>query len=807
MTPVSLPFSVPFPVTVTYLNCRKGDQIKKHQLLLKFKYWDYQEDPSSKEENPQKVRVERIGTLESPVEGVVVNINTSVNEEVAHSGLELFEIEEPCSHTVQYGGLCALCGKAVEDEKDYTGFRYEDRATIEMSHDSTGLRISLEEAQEIEKSATERLSEARKLILVVDLDQTVIHATVDPTVGEWQQDPKNPNYPFVSDVKSFFLEEEPPVPPGWTGPKPAASKCWYYVKLRPGLETFLEQISKLYELHIYTMATRNYALAISKIIDPTGKYFGDRILSRDESGLITHKNLKRLFPVDQSMVAIIDDRGDVWQWEANLVKVVPYDFFVGIGDINLSFLPKKNGQLLGPTKKRKAIARLEAVVEAEEELKGEAVETSPASSDEIADIAGGLDAQPPNDLDDAVDPKDAGAIDSVSPSPSPNDSGDSVPSSPVDRIILLGGGENNKDLLAEQLNLRSKLVEQQQHDRPLAKLQQDLHKATHSDHEGSLLDSDGKEDEEDDHLLYDDDRELVYLESALEKFHDEYYRLFALYQKDRSLDRPDLSHIIPDLKRQCLKGIVVLFSGILPLGLNVNDADIVIWCRQFGIEVVTEVYPEVTHVVCRDPNTSHLKPGLTLKARVAKKTLPHVKVVSPDWLFACLSQWKEVPTAEYEIDVSDRDWYVSEKDVSKYRTVLDAQMQRAANITSRSANARHDSLGSIEDYDLNEASDEVDDFLAGISDDDDDDGDNENDLDSDDDMDHSATRSNGSSFVKSLYSAPKRKADALSLEDDSEDDVQSSASKKVKTLQTEPDAKDIDELEQELLDELDHLSD
>lgn len=823
-TPVSLPSSVPFPVTITFINCRNGEDIKKHQLLLKFKYWDYQEDPSSKEATPQKIRVERIGTLESPIEGKIVNINTAVNKEIAHSGHELFQIEEPCSHTVQYGGLCALCGKAVEDEKDYTGFSYEDRATIEMSHDNTGLRISLEEAQEIEKTATERLSEARKLILVVDLDQTVIHATVDPTVGEWQQDPLNPNYPFVSDVKSFFLEEEPPIPPGWTGPKPSATKCWYYVKLRPGLETFLKQVSKLYELHIYTMATRNYALAISKIIDPNGEYFGDRILSRDESGLITHKNLKRLFPVDQSMVAIIDDRGDVWQWEANLVKVVPYDFFVGIGDINLSFLPKKNGQLLGPTKKRKVIARLEALVEEE-------TEESKLKQEEIKkDLSGGEGLIDSHNIDSP----------SSSRSPSPIPGGDSVPSSPVDRIILLGGGENNQDLLAEQSNLRSILVEQQQHDRPLAKLQLDLDKATNSDHnhnhgqnqnhdQNNQNHNDGSGDndssgthgsdndahmesekEEEDHLLYDDDRELIYLESALEKFHKEYYRLFSLYQKDRSLDRPDLTHIIPNLKEKCLKGIVVLFSGILPLGLNVDDADIVIWCRQFGIEVVSEVYPNVTHVVCRDPNTSHLKAGLTLKARVAKKTLPNVKVVSPDWLFACLSQWKEVPADEYEIDVSDKDWYVSEKDVLKYRTVLDAQMQRSAKV-NHTYQERQGSLGSIEDYDLNEASDEVDDFLAGISDDDSDDGGdgvlnpqfNENgDADDDEDEDDlKGPKANGHSFVKSLYT--KRNAEALNLEDESEEEP---SSKKTK-METHSDVKDIDELEQELLDELDHLSD
>lgn len=38
---------------------------------------------------------------------------------------------------------------------------------------------------------------------------------------------------------------------------------------------------------------------------------------------MVHKSLERLFPVDQSMVVVIDDRGDVWNWSPNLVKVIP----------------------------------------------------------------------------------------------------------------------------------------------------------------------------------------------------------------------------------------------------------------------------------------------------------------------------------------------------------------------------------------------------------------------------------------------------------------------------------------------------
>lgn len=38
---------------------------------------------------------------------------------------------------------------------------------------------------------------------------------------------------------------------------------------------------------------------------------------------LTQKSLQRLFPCDTSMVVIIDDRADVWEWSPNLIKVVP----------------------------------------------------------------------------------------------------------------------------------------------------------------------------------------------------------------------------------------------------------------------------------------------------------------------------------------------------------------------------------------------------------------------------------------------------------------------------------------------------
>jgi RNA polymerase II subunit A-like phosphatase len=118
----------------------------------------------------------------------------------------------------------------------------------------------------------ERLLTQRKLSLLLDLDQTVVHATVDETVGQWLEDPENPSFPTMTEVHSFTLPDSP---------------IKYFIKLRPGTLQFLEQLQDKYEMHIYTMGTRNYANAVANVIDPTKKYFQDRILSRDDSGSMT----------------------------------------------------------------------------------------------------------------------------------------------------------------------------------------------------------------------------------------------------------------------------------------------------------------------------------------------------------------------------------------------------------------------------------------------------------------------------------------------------------------------------------------
>lgn len=422
-------------------------------------------------------------------------------------------------------------------------------------HDNTALLVSQAEASKSDEDEKRRLLSSRKLSLVVDLDQTVIHATVDPTVAEWQSDTSNPNYDAVKDVQAFQLVDD----------GPGARGCWYYIKLRPGLKGFLETISKYYELHIYTMGTRAYAKNIAKIVDPERKIFAHRILSRDESGSLTLKNLKRLFPVDTKMVVIIDDRGDVWQWSQNLIKVTPYDFFVGIGDINSSFLPKRPE-----------------------------LEASPPKS---AGITNGSANEDHATASSKASP-DADSVLTNSGSSSQTQAQNGGDVSAIDQLMSMGGG-NDPSKLQEQTSQQDEAIAAQLADRPLLQKQKILDSA---EDQGPKVDAtiEGNEEQKehsqvDQHrnrhnLLQDDDTELRYLGQSLQDVHraffEEYDRKLSGSQggriaqlrpghsKKRSVDDlealPDVTGIMTTMKQKVLRGVSLVFSGVVPLGVDVQ---------------------------------------------------------------------------------------------------------------------------------------------------------------------------------------------------------------------------------------------
>ena len=499
-----------------------------------------------------------------------------------------------------------------------------------MVHNNISLTVSQDEAAKADDEAKRRLLASKKLSLVVDLDQTIIHATVDPTVGDWQKDHDNPNHDAVKDVRAFLLDDDAPGKPG----------CWYYIKLRPGLESFLENVSKMYELHIYTMGTRAYAKNIADIIDPHQRIFGDRILSRTESGSMIAKNLQRLFPVDTKMVVIIDDRGDVWKWSPNLIKVTPYDFFVGIGDINSSFLPKRPGPRPSP----------KAVTTVASKTNGENSEGS--APEDSRPKLNGVTEQPVEVLqsDEPVTP----IVSNVSP---------------LEQLVAMGGSDD-VTVREAQTSSQKETVDKQVEERPLLQKQKQLEAedaATESaaaagkeDGNSSSLADDSSQQKH--NLLQDNDRELSQLESSLRSVHSEFFNLYNIQLAASSGGRlgqlrgaqkrkapndksdmdlvPDIKSVLPSVKARVLGGLSIVFSGVVPLGMDVVTTDIGILATTFGARIEDKITRHTTHLVAARNRTS--------KVTDAKRR--RITVVTPQWLLDSVASWERKGEQDYLLD-------------------------------------------------------------------------------------------------------------------------------------------------------------
>jgi RNA polymerase II subunit A-like phosphatase len=273
-----LPPGTPFPLNVVKIQTKASDSVQRGTPLLTYSFASRPSEPGG------RARV-LFGTWDCPVEGTIERWCVKERDVITSDDKVMLYISEPCKHGVQMGGLCALCGKDMtecvyfhgicmsmftDNRSDYTGFSDEARASIQMTHSANGPKVSLEEAQRIEQETAEHLFSTRKLSLIVDLDQTIVHATVDPTVGDWiaegeawearqtrkrvsseaesdsdessedEDDEVNPNWEALKDVKKFRLRPESfGLPPGPDKRRIKGKEnmvetqgCLYYVKPR-----------------------------------------------------------------------------------------------------------------------------------------------------------------------------------------------------------------------------------------------------------------------------------------------------------------------------------------------------------------------------------------------------------------------------------------------------------------------------------------------------------------------------------------------------------------------------------------------
>lgn len=240
-----------------------------------------------------------------------------------------------CTHSIRHGPLCALCGETIQP----------DNTLFCLLHDTDTLRTTPQEADKIARIRKKELDAKGKLILIIDLDHTLVHATLNWETNnsqiriiELDEATENPKETMTYAVngkrkvmetdshKSVKLEEEDVLYSFYI------NGIRHLIRVRPHCRELLNFCCDKYEMHVYTMGIRSYANKVVKIIDPDGRYFENRIISRDENMDQDVKTLDRLSS-DHRNIVVLDDRGDIWKFCSNLVMVKPFYFFK-CGDIN-----------------------------------------------------------------------------------------------------------------------------------------------------------------------------------------------------------------------------------------------------------------------------------------------------------------------------------------------------------------------------------------------------------------------------------------------------------------------------------------
>ncbi len=270
-------------------------EIEKIKILKKEKIAFKKDDIIAKYKIKEK---ENINIVKSPIYGWIVKYEEN----------EKLLILEECKHEMFYCDLCAKCGykKTEKDELMTFGFMKND------------FSYTKEKALSMEKTKVDDYLTAKKLILLLDLDNTILHCCSTLISGEKL---KNLNEKYMEYISKIPIKNN------------INRYDSILIKFRPYLRTFFKNIKNKYEIFVYTQATKEYATSIIQYVNTN---FEKDILSisrmiprsLNEDGFAENKSIKNVFPTQEKMILIIDDNKDVWKESGNnFIYIYPYRFF------------------------------------------------------------------------------------------------------------------------------------------------------------------------------------------------------------------------------------------------------------------------------------------------------------------------------------------------------------------------------------------------------------------------------------------------------------------------------------------------
>ncbi|KAG8463860.1 hypothetical protein KFE25_000028 [Diacronema lutheri] len=219
---------------------------------------------------------------------------------------------EECSHDVLVRGLCVSCGADLsaeghdEHHSPTAGSGLARLGDSGLAHLVPGA-LMRNKAKFADDDAR-RVELARKLYLILDLDETLIHAARG-----------QPPAHAVPRRATPGIDDQ--APDGRTV-EMIATTTGQTVLLRPHLLAFLRRMSALFQISLYTMGGQDYARAVLAAIDPTNLYFRGGLCAWDDGLTRSKKELSRV-PCRRDMVLVVDDTADVWAQDWRSLCLIP----------------------------------------------------------------------------------------------------------------------------------------------------------------------------------------------------------------------------------------------------------------------------------------------------------------------------------------------------------------------------------------------------------------------------------------------------------------------------------------------------
>lgn len=95
------------------------------------------------------------------------------------------------------------------------------------------------------------------------------------------------------------------------------------------------------------------------------------------------------------------------------------------------------------------------------------------------------------------------------------------------------------------------------------------------------------------------------------------------------------------MRSEVLIGKTLVFSGLVPNQIKLEKSRTYLIARSLGANVTQQLTDETTHLVASTAGT--------FKVNAAKKS-PHIRIVSPEWLWTCAERWECVEELLFPLD-------------------------------------------------------------------------------------------------------------------------------------------------------------